>query len=309
VRILDLAAIRRVLDYGEVIGLMRDALMAQSRGECDTPMPMHLDVAPVRGEVHIKSSYRRGGKYFALKIASTFPLNAACGMSTGNGIVLLSSAETGETVAVLADQGHLTDLRTAAVAAMVTRELRRSDTVLGILGSGIQARLQVAMHAAVLELRGVRIWGRTPQHAADCADEIRRLLPRADVAVCGSPAEVAREARLIVTATAARSPLLRAADVQPGSLILAVGSDSPGKQELDAQILRDAALLLADSRAQCEKLGELQHAPGEWARAVEIGAFCEAGGAPPAGTVVADFTGLGVEDLYIAEHVFERSGH
>ena len=86
-----------------------------------------------------------------------------------------------------------------------------------------------------------------------------------------------------------------------------MGSDSPGKQELDAGILRRATLLLVDSRRQCEKLGELQHASDQGGRAIEIGAFCEAGQAPPEGVVVCDFTGLGVEDLYIAEYCYERS--
>src|ERR1700758_5814514 len=97
--IVSLAEIRRGLDYRRVIDRMRDALMANSRGECDTPMPMHLDIAPVRGEVHIKSSYRRGGKYFALKIAGTFPGNLARGRSSSNGMMLLSSAESGEPLA------------------------------------------------------------------------------------------------------------------------------------------------------------------------------------------------------------------
>ena len=86
-----------------------------------------------------------------------------------------------------------------------------------------------------------------------------------------------------------------------------MGADSTGKQELDPEILQQAALLLVDSRRQCEKLGELQHAPGEWERAVEIGAYCET---PPAwdraGVSVCDLTGLGVEDLYIAEYCYER---
>src|ERR1044071_9165329 len=118
---------------------MREALMAHSAGECDTPMPMHLAIDAEQAEVHVKSSYRRGGQYFALKIASTFPRNSNRGLPSGNGMMLLSSAETGEPVAFLADAGHLTDVRTAAVAAMTARELRRSDRVLGILGTGIQA--------------------------------------------------------------------------------------------------------------------------------------------------------------------------
>src|SRR5690348_13422805 len=112
-RIIELAEIRRMLDYSGIIPRMRDALIANSRGECDTPMPMHLDIAPMAGEVHIKSSYRHGGRYFALKIASTFPGNSDRGLSTGNGMMLLSSAETGEPLALLADSGHLTDVRTA----------------------------------------------------------------------------------------------------------------------------------------------------------------------------------------------------
>ena len=145
-RLATLAEIQRSLVYSEIIDCMRDALVAHSRGECETPMPMHLDIAPERAEVHIKSSYRRGGRYFALKIAGTFPGNAARGLSTGSGMMLLSSAETGEPVAFLADSGHLTDVRTAAVAAMVARELGRTDSTLGILGTG-RAGAPAGQHA------------------------------------------------------------------------------------------------------------------------------------------------------------------
>ncbi len=302
VRVLSLPEIRRTLVYLDLIAAMREALAAQGRGECDTPMPMHL--APPGSEVHIKSSYRRGGRYFALKIAGTFPANAAHGRSTSTGMMLLSSAETGDPVAILADSGYLTDIRTAAVAAMIARELGRRDTVLGIVGTGIQARLQAVLHAEVLPLRQILLWGRSSDHAEQCARDIRESLPGCDIKVAASPAEIARAAGLIVTATASRAPLLHSADIQPGTHISAVGADSPGKQELDPSILRRAALILADSRRQCAALGELQHAPDQIDRAIEFT------GAPlhsaPGEITVADFTGLGVEDLYIAEYVYDR---
>ena len=307
-RIVELPEIRRALEYPAIIGRMRDAVIAYSRGECEMPMPMHLAIAPENAEVHIKSSYRRGGRYFALKMAATFPGNAARGLPAGSGMMLLFSATTGEPVAFLADAGHLTDVRTAAVAALVAREVGRRDTVLGILGAGIQARLLAAMHAEIMELAGIVIWGRHPDRAEQCRRDLQELLSDTEISVADSPADVARRARLIATATAARHPLLRAADIEPGTHISAVGSDSPGKQELDPEILRRAAILLADSRRQCEKLGELQHAPDQWARAVEIGEFCEAPAAiAPDDITVCDFTGLGVEDLYIAEYCFERA--
>lgn len=312
-QILQLSDIQRVLVYADIIGRMRDALIANSRGECDTPMPMHLQIpaencAKENAEVHIKSSYRRGGRYFALKIASTFPGNLALGLATGNGMMLLSFAGTGEPVAFLADAGHLTDVRTAAVAAMAARELGRTDTSLGILGAGTQARLQARMHAEVLDLQQVSIWGRDARRAEECCQDLERLLPGVKIASADSPSAVGRDARLIVTATASREPLLTAADLRPGTHISAVGADSAGKQELDPEILRSAALLLVDSRRQCEKLGELQHAPDQFGRAVELGTFCESHTDwDRAGITVCDFTGLGVEDLYIAEYCYERA--
>jgi len=302
-RLATLAEIQGSLVYSEIIDCMRDALVAHSRGECQTPMPMHLDIAPECGEVHMKSSYRRGGPYFAFKIAGTFPGNAARGLSTSSGMMLLSSAETGEPVAFLADSGHLTDVRTAAVSAMTARELGRADTTLGILGTGVQARLQARMHAQVLPLRRIVLWGRNSERAAECSRDVAALLPGVEVTVARTPAAVAGESRLVVTATPSREPLLFARDIQPGTHISAVGADSPHKQELDPEILHRASLLLADSLRQCEKLGELQYAPAEWSRALEIGAFCEQAPAwDRGGITVSDFTGLGVEDLYIAEY-------
>lgn len=289
-RVLTLDEIRPRIDDLALIDRMKQALVAQSRGECDTPMPMHL--AMNGGEVHIKSSYRRGGAFFALKMASAFH-------GAGNGMMLLASAETGEPVAFLADAGHLTDVRTAAVAAMVARELGRSDRTIGILGSDIQARLTARFHARVLPLKRIYLWARDRDRAARCAGEISAFVP--DVAVVSSPSAVAAATRLIVTCTASRAPLLEMADIEAGTHISAVGADACGKQELAPAILRDAELLLADSLAQCARLGELQHAPDQQDRAIEMGTFLEHPRA--AASSVADFTGLGVEDLFIAESI------
>ncbi len=304
-RILELPEIRSLLVYRDIISLMRDAVISWSRGECEMPMPMHLAIASGNAEVHMKSCYRRGGRHFVLKLASTFPDNLARGRATGNGMMFLSSAETGEPVAYLADAGHLTDVRTAAVSALVTRELGRRDRVLGILGTGIQAGLQAQMHAELLDLRQICVWGRNPLHAEECRRDLQAALPHIEISLADSPAAVALAARLIVTATASCLPLLHASHIQPGTHISAVGSDSPGKQELDPEILRRAGLLLVDSRRQCAKLGELQHAADQAGRAVEIGEYCEAPVAfDSAGITVADFTGLGIEDLYIAEYCY-----
>jgi len=288
--------VRKLVSPSRAIAAMREAVIAQSRGECDTPMPMHLYLGADRsGEVHMKSSFRRGGSHFALKMAGSFP-------ERPYGMILLVSALTGKTVAYFDDGGYLTDLRTAAVAAMAARELRRTDAALGILGTGVQARLQAQLHAEVLPLEEVFVWGRNPAHAEACVRQIAATLPRVRVHVAESAADVAARSLLLVTATASREPLLRVRDVRPGTHVSAVGADSPGKRELSGEILRRASLLLVDSLAQCEKLGELQHMLSEKRRAIELGAFCERPArVEPGGITVADFTGLGAEDLFIAE--------
>jgi ornithine cyclodeaminase len=313
------AEIQKVLALRDVIPLMREALVAQSRSECETPMPMHLYIGGKqgdkpgggreveRGEVHIKSSNRDGGKHFVVKVVSGFPGNTARNLPTADGMVLLVSAETGAPVALLCDGGELTDARTAAVSAMIARELGREDTSLGILGSGVQARWQARAHAEILPLREVWLWGRSPERVRKCRDNIANLVNGIDVQIAASPADVARHARLIVTATAARVPLLSFEDIAPGTLISAVGSDSPGKQEVDPQILTNASLVLVDSRQQCERLGELQHAPAAFDRAIEMGKFCDFHPAFDAGgIIVADYTGIGVEDLFVAEDCYRK---
>jgi len=248
-------------------------------------MPHHLDLTLPATEVHVKSCYRRTGTHFVEKVATSHP----------HGGMVLFSAATGRPVALLADEGHLTDVRTAAVAAMMARELERKDRVLGILGTGIQARLQARFHRAVLPVEHVVIWGRNAERAAACAKEI-------GAEVVASPEAVAEEATLIVTCTASRSPLLAA--VRAGTMVSAVGSDAVGKQELHPDILRQASLLLVDSVAQCRRLGELQHAPDQAERTIEMGNYCLAPRLVAAdAVVVADFTGLGVEDLFAAETV------
>ena len=306
-RVIELEEIKSSLSFAEAIDVMREALIAQARGECGIPMPMHIDTAPSPGEVHIKAASRNGGAFYAVKVASNFPENTDKGLSNGNGLMMLFSADTGKEVALLLDEGYLTDVRTAAVSALMARELGRDDTVLGILGSGIQARLQVDLHSEVLDLKKVCIWGRTPERVESCADDIRSAHPDLAVESAQTPHKVAEAAQLIVTVTASQAPLLMAESIKPGTMISAVGSDSPGKQEIDAKILDMAEIVIVDSRAQCERLGELQHALGNNERSIEAGVYCDSPSMPSSDAiVVCDFTGLGVEDLFIAASAYTK---
>jgi ornithine cyclodeaminase len=102
-----------------------------------------------------------------------------------------------------------------------------------------------------------------------------------------------------------------AAWVRRGALVVALGSDGAGKQELDPDLLRRADLLVVDSRGQCLRLGEVQHAPEEAGRAVELGAICGGsvqGRGRDEDLVVCDLTGVGVQDVAAANAVLAHAG-
>src|SRR6202011_4463559 len=108
----------------------------------------------------------------------------------------------------------------------------------------------------------VRLWGRDPRKAQACADALAksRAIPACNFVVTESVQEAVEDADIVITVTTSREPLLRAAWLKPGVTVIAVGSDAPDKQELDVDVLARADKIVADSIAQCLRLGEIHHA-------------------------------------------------
>jgi ornithine cyclodeaminase len=309
---LSLEQIEQRLRTIDLVSLMEEAFAAFSRGEAVVPLPGELLVEDPPGEVHIKYGYFRSGETYVVKIASGFWNNPARGLSSSDGLMLVFRKETGELMAVLNDRGRLTDLRTAAAGAVAAKHLapERIDAI-GVIGTGIQAELQVELLQRVRPCRSVFVWGRNTERAAAYA---RRMEDRGyAVHIAGSPAEVAARTRLIVTATASATPLLHWGDIQPGTHITAVGADSADKQELEEAIIISADIVATDSRVQAITRGELGHAfgrdPSGMSRVAEIGEVVS-GKAPgrtsPHQVTVATFSGLAVQDIAIASAVLGR---
>ena len=262
-----------------------------------------------KGEVHIKYGYLQGGEYYVIKVASGFYGNPQSGLPSSNGMMLLFSQQTGQPEAILLDEGHLTDIRTAVAGAIAAKHLA-PDRVsrIGIVGAGIQARLQLRYLGDVTSCRDVLVWGRDEQEIDAYRDEMAPLGFRVETTL--DTAILQETCNLIVTATPAAKPLLHVEHLQQGTHITAVGSDTPHKQELDARILARADLVVADSIAQCLERGEIHQAikAGLLApeRLVELGQVIsgEANGRTDDGQItIADLTGVAVQDIAIATAV------
>ncbi len=303
--IVERPKIAATLSGVDLVPLLEAAFDAYSQGRARVTPVGELLFEDPPGDAHIKSGLIAGDPYFVVKVATGFYGNPARGLPSSSGLMLLFDAATGAPAAILLDEGVLTDARTAAAGAVAAKWCMPDElAAIGIIGAGIQARLQLAHLRPVTPCRKAVVWARRSEGRAALAAEAASLGFEAELAA--SPAEVAARSRLIVTGTPASEPLLFAIDVAPGTHITAVGADTTQKGELAADLLARADTLIADSVSQCRERGELRRAPAD-ARIVELGDVI--GGRAiarrsPADITIADLTGLAVQDVAIAQAVF-----
>jgi ornithine cyclodeaminase len=313
IRIVTEAELRQAVGLnGETVDVVEHAFRALAAGGVVMPPIMSLDLDMVNADVDVKSAYLPGFEGFAVKMSTGFFDNPKLGLPSLNGLMVLFSATTGLVRAVLLDNGYLTDLRTAAAGAVAARHLAPEVVeTAGVIGAGVQARLQI--EAAYLErkFRRVLVWGRDAGRAQRCADDLAATLG-IEVRRVENPADLVRDCQLVVTTTSAKVPLIRAEWLHPGLHITAMGSDTPGKNEIAAEALAKADLYVADNAGQCRILGELRSAveAGMWRDkpVAELGRVIlgQVPGRQGDGDItIADLTGTGAQDTAIATYADE----
>jgi ornithine cyclodeaminase len=311
VRLLRAADVRAAIDMPACIEACERAFAAYSSGRAELPGVIHLDVPEARGEIHVKAGHLHGEPFYVLKAASGF---YGAEPPAIDGLVVVFDGRDGSPAAFLLDGGYLTDLRTGAAGGVAARHLAPEHAErVAVIGTGAQARFQVeALAVERPSVSDISIWGRSTERATSAAAGLRRILgDRCTIAAVPTVRDAVEGAEVILTCTAAREPLVEAGWVSDGSHVTAVGSDGAGKQELDPEILRSADLVVADSIDQCARMGELQHAPDQLARAVELGAICAGsarGRLDAAQRTVCDLTGVGVQDVAAANVVMSALG-
>jgi ornithine cyclodeaminase len=302
------AELRRAvpLDLAAVDTVER-AFAALHRGGVVMPPVLSMALPAVNGEVDVKTAWIPGFDGFAIKVSPGFFDNPKRGLASLNGLMILFSATTGLVEAVFLDNGYLTDVRTAAAGAVAARHMAPATVgTAGVLGTGVQARLQIAAAHLVRPFSRVLVWGRDPAKAAAAAAELAATLG-VEARAEPDPAALVAESQLVVTTTPARAPILKSEWLHPGLHITAMGSDQAEKNELDPAVLAAADLYVCDRVSQAERLGELRaaRAAGAWTRGAppELGAVVAgavAGRPAPDAITVCDLTGTGAQDTAIA---------
>jgi ornithine cyclodeaminase len=285
---------------------LEKGFVSYSKGNVIMPPVSHMHLNNPPGDIHIKCASISRAKYYVVKVASCFPENRQKDIASINGMLLLFNQDTGIPDTLFLDGGYLTHLRTAIAGAICAKYLApASIDAIGIIGAGMQAKMQLKYLAEVTSCRKVLIWAPNIQAVEKMKSDTD--LSDFKIQAVAAPNIIAKESQLIITTTPATTPLLFENDIQKGTHITAVGSDRPGKKELSSGILQKASHIIADSKAQCYQYGEIFSAIQDGSitkdKIQELGEIIE--NCTPIRVTgdeitIADLTGLGMQDLITA---------
>lgn len=298
----DESAVRSRLDMPELIDTMERALVDFSAGRIEQPVRTVFAFGAERSLFGLMPSYVPSLPALGAKLVTVCPGNSARGLDTHQAMIVMLDPMTGVAEAIL-DGRYITEARTAAVSAVSARRLARAEArVLGILGSGVQARSHFEALRLVREFREVRAWSPNADHLGKFAAETgARAMDSAEAAVRG--------AGVVVAATASPTPVIRSEWVNEGTHVIAVGACLPSQRELDPALVARARLFVDSRAAALQEAGDVVMgiAEGRWtAEHIEA----ELGELPARKNdreiTVFKSLGLAVEDI-VAAHLVWRA--
>jgi ornithine cyclodeaminase len=245
-RFIDQDEVARRLTYEVCIPIVREAMIAFSKGETRQLLRSIIPLEDGR-MFGIMPGAMGERATFGAKLISVFPGNFEKGLQSHQGVVALFDPDTGAPVCVV-HAGEVTAIRTAAASAVATDALARHDARrLAILGYGEQAATHARAIRKVRALQSIVVWGRSSVRAAAFAGRMEQELGLPVYAAETARGAVA-EADIICTVTAAAEPILLGAWVQAGAHVNLVGSGFAGPTEADNDLVV-ASRFIADSRA------------------------------------------------------------
>jgi ornithine cyclodeaminase/alanine dehydrogenase-like protein (mu-crystallin family) len=244
-RFIDREEVARRLTYEMCIPIVRDAMIAFSRGETRQLLRSIIPLADGR-MFGVMPGAMGTRAPFGAKLISVFPENFALGIQSHQGLVILFDPEKGAPVCVV-HAGEITAIRTAAASAVATGALARKDSRrLAILGYGEQAATHARAIGKVRHLESIKIWGRSPDRAHAFAERMQAELA-VPVASAATVEEAVAEADIVCTVTSSTEPILKGAWVRPGTHLNLVGSSHAGPVEVDNDLIVRSRFI-ADSR-------------------------------------------------------------
>ncbi|EHQ37005.1 Rossmann-fold NAD(P)-binding domain-containing protein [Methanoplanus limicola] len=235
-------------DLGLINNAIEEAFSEHGRGNVRMPPKSYIFFD--KGDFRTMPAYIPSLNIAGVKVVNVHPNNREHGLPTVMALLILIDPKTGYPYALM-NATELTDLRTAAAGAVAAKHLSpKKSVVMGVMGSGNQAKAQIAATAAELEIEELRIWSRDGRNAEKLCELYSRYECRSE-----KPEKVC-DCDLLVTTTPSVKPVVKDEWINKGTHINAIGADAPGKQELEATLLKRATVIV-DDYAQALHSGEI----------------------------------------------------
>ena len=280
----------------EAIRLVGEAFDRLGRGEAQSH-PRRRLILPTGSVLH--SMAGACGKYFGTKIYSTNPRHGA------HFHFLLYDAATAKPLALM-EANWLGQIRTGAATGLATDRLARADAkILGIIGSGFQARSQMDGVLTVRKIEEIRVWSRSKEK---CESFVTGAADAPGIRIAGSAEECVRGADIVVTMTSAKDPVFESEWISDGAHINGAGTNIANRRELPADLLARADCIVVDSKEQARiEAGDLilGLTPDQWDRVEEL----KDGRRRQSASEITIFksVGIGLEDVAVGGFVYERA--
>ncbi|MFO7967540.1 MAG: alanine dehydrogenase [Archaeoglobaceae archaeon] len=303
--------VKKVLEMGEVIESVETAFRYYGLGRVQMPSKSYLYFSKYNGDLRTMPAYIPDTDEAGVKIVNSHPQNPSKGLPTVLAIYVLNDPATGKPLAMM-NATYLTDIRTGAGSAVATKYLARGDSrVMGIVGCGRQSRTQLSAISELFDLEEVLI---TDKSGEQCDLFIKEMENKIDADIKRVDLQEACRADIITTTTPVKEPIINSEWIEEGTHINAVGADAPGKQELGADILKRARIVV-DSREQAFHSGEINVplSRGEiskedvYAELGEIVASKKPGREGDEEVTVFDSTGMAVQDVAVAALAYQKA--
>lgn len=291
--ILSEEEVRKRLRMEDLIPVMADALRDLAAGAVLQPLRTVLSISPHNGFLGVMPA---SGRALGAKLVTFYPQNKT--VPTHHAMILLFRPETGEPLAVM-DGRLITEMRTAAVSAVATNLLARTDIkTLTILGSGVQARSHLEALRLVRSFEEVKVW--SPRNAERFAQEF-------NVQAAHSAEAAVRGADIIVVATSAITPVVCGEWFTPGAHINAVGATRPNWRELDDEVLHRSTIYVESREPALKESGDIIAANKELIEIGEVIAGKQSGRKSADQITLFKSVGVAVEDIAAAELVLRTN--
>ena len=279
-------------DLEDLINSQKAAFIDYSSALYDVPVPMQFVFPGPQSDCHIKGGYRQGSEHFVVKIAGSSKFG-------NNGAMLVFDVESCELKAILQDKGFLTTLRTAIAGIICLTIMPWIPQNIGIIGSGSLAGQLYELARAKCPKANVMLYARNKVKGATIGD-----------LVCNSAQDLVTKCDVVFTATASFEPIIYAIPESNNMAIIGLGSDDEHKSEICYSLFATADMVIVDSKLQAAKFGDVSRALKEdilnQDALMELGAVLQSGVSKNTKTIIADFSGIGAQDVAMAEFTLSR---